>query len=580
MSKRKKIPQKVKESVWERYNGKCAVSYASFVLAAVKQNGYALKYVSKELKNDPEIVLAAIKENGATLKFASKELRNNPEIILEAMKQNGHAFQYASEELRNNPTFVLEVMEKGYGYVFEHVSEKLRKNKEFVLSVVKKSGHALQYASEELRNNKEIVLEALKEEYNYNIEYASLELRNDPEIVLAAMKICKSAFEYASEELRNNPEFIKPLLLSGSKFNYSEKTSQYQSLKGKFLDISNKIIKLREELKTSENKEKINNEIGKLESQLKKLKQYALVENIITEKEIDEILLGNYEDSKTLNKREDLWRKNWGQNFTDADEKVLIIDWSKELYEKYTNDKLINKFVSHKPKISHFSSMFSPLGWALIYKKNDKTWVINQIQSDIVSDFRHILDKVKNKKHHITSNKITVEELGVQLKSNNRIGYINILQQDRFRNVLVSMLNNSNLMFELKEANTEEDALLNIEKDQTTMQNLLNQNVLSVEGKDTLSEMNTEQLEYIEKKLNWIINGWPNIVFQNVWLQAKENGIENIYMNTSETVKGGLSERARKVFYESFPKSWGFQRVKDCLRGKEEEFWYRKENLI
>ena len=50
-------------------------------LIAVKQNGWALKYTSEELKNDKEVVLEAVKRNGLTLQYASKELQNNKEIV-------------------------------------------------------------------------------------------------------------------------------------------------------------------------------------------------------------------------------------------------------------------------------------------------------------------------------------------------------------------------------------------------------------------------------------------------------------------------------------------------------------------
>ncbi|WP_064581203.1 DUF4116 domain-containing protein [Streptobacillus moniliformis] len=48
-----------------------------FVLEAVKNNGWALEYASKELKNDKEAVMAAVKQNGDALQFASERLRNN-----------------------------------------------------------------------------------------------------------------------------------------------------------------------------------------------------------------------------------------------------------------------------------------------------------------------------------------------------------------------------------------------------------------------------------------------------------------------------------------------------------------------
>ena len=38
-----------------------------YVLAAVAQNGHALKYASAELKNDKEVVLAAVAQDGVAL---------------------------------------------------------------------------------------------------------------------------------------------------------------------------------------------------------------------------------------------------------------------------------------------------------------------------------------------------------------------------------------------------------------------------------------------------------------------------------------------------------------------------------
>jgi hypothetical protein len=54
-----------------------------FVLAAVKQNGFALSYVP-DLQNDREIVLAAVRQNGRAIRFASPELQHDLEILLAA----------------------------------------------------------------------------------------------------------------------------------------------------------------------------------------------------------------------------------------------------------------------------------------------------------------------------------------------------------------------------------------------------------------------------------------------------------------------------------------------------------------
>tara|TARA_B100001093_G_C26846283_1_gene1022950 strand:+ start:609 stop:863 length:255 start_codon:yes stop_codon:yes gene_type:complete len=47
----------------------------------IEKNGLALKYASKEFKNDRKMVLLAVKSNGNALKYASEELQKDPEII-------------------------------------------------------------------------------------------------------------------------------------------------------------------------------------------------------------------------------------------------------------------------------------------------------------------------------------------------------------------------------------------------------------------------------------------------------------------------------------------------------------------
>ena len=77
------------------------------VLAAVKQNGHALRNAPAELKGEREIVLAAVKQNGNALQYASAELKGDREIVLAALEQNGGALQYASAELKGDREIVL-----------------------------------------------------------------------------------------------------------------------------------------------------------------------------------------------------------------------------------------------------------------------------------------------------------------------------------------------------------------------------------------------------------------------------------------------------------------------------------------
>jgi hypothetical protein len=334
-------------------------------------------------------------------------------------------------------------------------------------------------------------------------------------------------------------------------------------------------------------------------AEVKKLKSWNLTNKVMSEQEIDAILLDQSDISRPLRVEEKKWPAGWGQNFiSNRDEKVILVYWDKELYSSYAEDPLILRLLSHSPRASHFFDLTSPLGWALVYtdslahanQKDDgnfeeNTWVINQIQSDIFTDFRHIMKEVQEREQgkeidlmNPQQGKITTEELDIRLNANNRSGYINILRQPEYSEILNNLLSNPNQITELPEAITEEEANIAIAENIENLTRLRDQGILDLEGKEQLRDLSLAQLKYIEDKLGWLINNWPNIVFQNVWTQAKKHGVKHLYMNSSDTVYGGLSNSAKKIFYEDYPRNWGFEKVvTDELRNKgEERFWYRK----
>jgi hypothetical protein len=69
-------------------------------LDAVKANGNILQYVDKTFRKDKEIVLAAVKQNGFALRYALVE---DKEIALAAVQQNPMAFEWVKEALRSDP---------------------------------------------------------------------------------------------------------------------------------------------------------------------------------------------------------------------------------------------------------------------------------------------------------------------------------------------------------------------------------------------------------------------------------------------------------------------------------------------
>merc|ERR1740130_806704 len=71
----------------------------AFVLAAVA-HGWALAFVSEELRRDPEVVLAAVSKNSWALQHASEELSADPAFMTQVLAANGYALQFASKELK------------------------------------------------------------------------------------------------------------------------------------------------------------------------------------------------------------------------------------------------------------------------------------------------------------------------------------------------------------------------------------------------------------------------------------------------------------------------------------------------
>ena len=127
-----------------------ASSNKDIVLAAVQQNGLALDYASKELRNDPEIVLEAVQKNGEAFKFASEELKKDRAFVLKAVQQDVSALQFASEILKADNLFILEALQQD-GLALAYASEKLKNNDEIVSAAVQKNNAALAYAPEELK---------------------------------------------------------------------------------------------------------------------------------------------------------------------------------------------------------------------------------------------------------------------------------------------------------------------------------------------------------------------------------------------------------------------------------------------
>jgi len=157
-------------------------------------------------QNDKDVVMAAVAQNGCALRYASNALCADRDVVMAAVAQNRHAVRYASEELRNDKEIMLAAVTQ-YGPSLRYASKELCADREVVMAAIAQDSASLKYADEYFRNNKEVVLAAVKN-YGPVLQYASKELRNNRGIVLAAVTRDGGALLYASEMLRKDEELI------------------------------------------------------------------------------------------------------------------------------------------------------------------------------------------------------------------------------------------------------------------------------------------------------------------------------------------------------------------------------------
>ena len=101
-----------------------------------------------------EFVLKAIKVFGGFLEVAPVEFKENRKVVLKAIRNWGYAWRYTSENLRNDPEIVLEGMKHSLICTyFRWIPQELRSNREFILEAFRVCGSALPYTIEDVRKS-------------------------------------------------------------------------------------------------------------------------------------------------------------------------------------------------------------------------------------------------------------------------------------------------------------------------------------------------------------------------------------------------------------------------------------------
>eukprot|EP00971_Amphidinium_carterae_P293136 5819954-Amphidinium_carterae.1 len=65
-------------------------------------------YATQALRADHEIVLAAVRQNGWALEYATEALRGDREVVQAAVQQDAGALLFAADELLEEPSFATE----------------------------------------------------------------------------------------------------------------------------------------------------------------------------------------------------------------------------------------------------------------------------------------------------------------------------------------------------------------------------------------------------------------------------------------------------------------------------------------
>ena len=193
------------------------------VLAAVAQNGNALRYASAALKDNRDFILQvldvcfwapfadAVKvpdeiKQLPEVQVRYEALRADKAVVLAAVAQFGGALLYASAALQGDHDVVLAAVAQ-FGGALKYASAALQADHDVVLVAVAQSGEALQCASAALQADHDVVLVAVAQD-GRALQFASAALQADRDVVLAAVAQNGNALQYASAALKVDPGVV------------------------------------------------------------------------------------------------------------------------------------------------------------------------------------------------------------------------------------------------------------------------------------------------------------------------------------------------------------------------------------
>lgn len=189
-----------------RYAAPCLQGHRDIVRAAVSQHGGALKYASAALQSERDIVMSAVCRHGRSLEYAALCLRGDAELVLQAVRQNGLALLYAAAALRGERDIVLAAVCQN-GWALKHAARRLRADEQIVCAAVGRYGFALCHAAPAMQQERAVVMLALCQNGIW-LRFAAASMQADRDVVLVAVRSNGLALEFAAEERRAERDIV------------------------------------------------------------------------------------------------------------------------------------------------------------------------------------------------------------------------------------------------------------------------------------------------------------------------------------------------------------------------------------
>ncbi|CAL1154221.1 unnamed protein product [Cladocopium goreaui] len=174
-------------------------------LTAVRTNGSAVQYVAGCLAEDREVALTAVRSSGAALRYVVPKFRSDREVVLEAVRSYGQALKFVDEQLRCDEDVALAAVTSDFT-AFQHVPLALKANRLIALAAVKQSARIFKSLPEDVKADREVALAAVSND-GFLLTLITPKLQHDRNIVLAAVSN-SAVLAYASEEMQGDREIV------------------------------------------------------------------------------------------------------------------------------------------------------------------------------------------------------------------------------------------------------------------------------------------------------------------------------------------------------------------------------------